>query len=80
MRFDSQVRVQEEDETSLPHKIPPSFSFYRCTVWRGHTPWTVVLQSTSVAHIVRRGCLTEVLYGNTSCDSTSLRHCFHPRS
>ena len=41
-RFDSQVRVQEEDETSLPQKISPSFSFYRCTVWRGHTPGTVV--------------------------------------
>ena len=45
MRFDSQVRVQEEDETSLPQKIPPSFSFYRSTGWRGHTPWTVVYEA-----------------------------------
>ena len=45
MRFDSQVRVQEEDETSLPQKIPPSFSFYRSTGRRGHTPWTVVYEA-----------------------------------
>ena len=45
MRFDSQARVQEEDETSLPQKIPPSFSFYRHTGWRGHTPWTVVYEA-----------------------------------
>ena len=38
------------------------------------------LRSTTVARIVRRACLTEVLYGNTSCDATSLHHCFPPRS
>ena len=49
MRFDNQVRVQEEDETSLPQKIPPSFSFYRC---RGRTPWTVVYEAPPLARIV----------------------------
>ena len=37
-------------------------------------------RSTSDAHTVRRGCLTEVLYGTTSCDSTSPRHRLHPQS
>ena len=41
-----QVRVQEEDETALPQKIPASFSFYCSTGWRGHTPWTAVYEAS----------------------------------
>ena len=72
------VRVQEEDETSLPKKIPPNFSFYRCTGWtRPHTR-DRCLRSTTVARIVRRACLTEVLYGNTSFETRASATVFLP--
>ena len=51
MRFDSQVRVHEEDETSLPQKIPPSFSLSQYGLERPHT-LDRCPRSTSVARTV----------------------------
>ena len=53
--------MQEEDDTSLPQKIPPCFSFYCSTGWRGHTPRNVVyealamptLSDVAVSHVLR---------------------------
>ena len=80
MRHGSQVCVQEEDETSLPQKIPPCFSFHCSKGWRGHTPWTVVYEAPPMP------TLSDVAVSQTfstqpqSCDSTSPRHRLHPRS
>ena len=71
-RFDSQMRVQERTRRPCHRRSRRVSPFIDVRVG------DCCLRSTTVARIVRRACLTEVLYGYTSCDATSLRHCFPP--